>query len=208
MEIEKRILNGLKSSPSISMLGIDILGVNILAVKATPEMAKALETETRELLQQDADRAIYERRNFAVEPERIIRESELNTEIAIEEKQKQIEQKRMESEVQRVENSRKIREMNVAADIAVENQRKELIDQKTANDKKEAEVEGYQIEVKLRPYKEMDWRALSALTGRTDTRNNIALAFGLLAENANKIGTLNITPDLLETLMDTKKATR
>lgn len=209
VEIEKRILNGLKSSPSISMLGIDILGVNILAVKATPEMTKALETETRELLQQDADRAIYERRNFAVEQERIIRESELSTEIAIEEKQKQIEQKRMESEVQRVENSRRIREMNVAADIAVENQRKELIDQKTANDKKEAEVEGYRVEVKLRPYKEMDWRVLSALTGKADPRNNIALAFGLLAENAGKIGTLNITPDLLETLMDTKtKATR
>lgn len=63
--------------------------------------------------------------------------------------------------------------------------------------------------MKLRPYKEMDWRVLSALTGKTDPCNNIALAFGLLAENAGKIGTLNITPDLLETLMDTKtKATR
>jgi hypothetical protein len=30
------------------MLGIEILGANILAISATPEMARALETETRE----------------------------------------------------------------------------------------------------------------------------------------------------------------
>ena len=62
------------------------MGVNILAVRAVPEMTRALETSTREKLQQEADQAIYERRNFAVEQERKIKESELNTEIAIEEK--------------------------------------------------------------------------------------------------------------------------
>lgn len=203
-EIENRILGGLKSSPAISMLGIEILGANVLAVQAAPEMAKALETETRELLQQDADRAIYERRNFAVEQERKIRESELNTEIAVEEKQKQIDEKRMESEVQRVENNRKLREMNLEADIAIEDQRKIWITRKTENDKKEAEAQGYQLEVRLKPYKEMDWRLLTALTGSLDPRNNIALAFRELAENAGKIGNLNITPDLLENLLKPK----
>lgn len=88
--IEERIIEGLKSSQAVGMLGIEILGANILAIQATPEMARALETETREKLQQEADQAIYERRNFAVEQERKIKESELNTEIAVEEKQKQI----------------------------------------------------------------------------------------------------------------------
>src|SRR5690606_31845051 len=83
--IEQKILEGLKSSPAIGMLGIEILGANILGIQATPEMARALETETREKLQQEADQAIYERRNFAVEQERIIKETELNTEIAVEE---------------------------------------------------------------------------------------------------------------------------
>ena len=32
-------------------------------------------------------------------------------------------------------------------------------------------------------------------------RNNIALAFRELAENAGKIGTLNISPDLLDTVL-------
>ncbi len=204
-EIEYRILEGLKSSDAINMLGIEILGANVLAVQATPEMTKALETETRERLQQEADQAIYERRNFAVEQERKIKESELNTEIAIEEKQKQIDEKRMESEVQRMENNRKLREMNIEADIVVENQRKIFIEQKTENDKKEAEVQGFQIEAMLKPYKDMDWRALTALAGHSDARNNIALAFRELAQNAEKIGNLNISPDLLDSILNNER---
>ncbi|MFT4223238.1 SPFH domain-containing protein [Dysgonomonas sp.] len=205
-EMEHRILEGLRSSDAINMLGIEILGANVLAVQASPEMSKALETETRERLQQEADQAIYERRNFAVEQERKIKESELNTEIAVEEKQKQIDEKRMESEVQRMENNRKLREMNIEADIVVENQRKIFIEQKTENDKKEAEVQGFQIEAMLKPYKDMDWRALTALAGHSDARNNIALAFRELAQNAEKIGNLNISPDLLDSILNNKKA--
>jgi len=203
--IEERILEGLKSSQAVGMLGIEILGANILAIKATPEMARALETETREKLQQEADQAIYGRRNFAVEQERKIKESELNTEIAVEEKQKQIAEKKMESEVQKAENERKLREMKLAADIAVENQRKELIEQRTANDKKEAETQGYVIETTLKPYKEMDWKILTALNNNPDPKFNISLAFRQLAENADKIGNLNISPELLDSILNDKR---
>ncbi|BCY29334.1 SPFH domain-containing protein [Flavobacterium okayamense] len=203
--IEERILSGLKSSEAIGMLGIEILGANILGIQATPEMARALETETREKLQQEADQAIYERRNFAVEQERKIKESELNTEIAVEEKQKQIAEKKMESEVQKAENDRKLREMKLTADIAVENQRKELIEQKTSNDKKEAETQGYVLETTLKPYKDLDWKILTALNDNQDPRFNISLAFRELAENAGKIGNLNISPELLDTLLNEKE---
>jgi hypothetical protein len=199
--IEEKILTGLKSSQAISILGIEILGANILAIQATPEMARALETETREKLQQEADQAIYERRNFAVEQERKIKESELNTEIAVEEKQKQIAEKKMESEVQNADNLRKLREMQLAADIAVESQRKQLIEQKTANDKKEAEAQGYVIETTLKPYKDVDWKILTALNNNPDPKFNISLAFRQLAENAGKIGTLNISPELLDSIL-------
>lgn len=200
--IEDHILEGLKVSETIQTMGIEILGASILAVQTTPEMARALETETREKLQQQADEAIYERRNFAVEQERKIKESELNTEIAVEEKQKQIEEKRMETEIQQEENNKILREMKIAADISVENQRKQLIEQKTENDRKEAETQGYVLETSLQPYKEMDWRVLTALNGNQDARSNIALAFRELAENAGKIGNLNISPDLLENLLE------
>jgi len=203
--IEGKIVEGLASSSVVGMLGIEILGANILAVSATPEMARALETDTREKLQQEADQAIYERRNFAVEQERKIKESELNTEIAVEEKQKQIAEKRMESEVQKADNDRKLREMKLEADIAVENQRKLFIEKKTANDKKEAETQGFVTETTLKPYKDIDWKILTALNNNPDPKFNISLAFRQLAENAEKIGNLNISPDLLESLLNDKQ---
>ncbi len=202
--IEESIIEGLKNSTAINMLGIEILGANILAISATPEMARALETETREKLQQEADQAVYERRNFAVEQERKIKETELNTEIAIEEKQKQITEKKMESEVIKAENDRKLREMKLEADISVENQRKLLIEEKTENDKIEAETQGYVIEATLKPYKDIDWKILTALNNNPDPKFNISLAFRQLAENADKIGTLNISPDLLDSLLNEK----
>jgi regulator of protease activity HflC (stomatin/prohibitin superfamily) len=202
--IEGSIIEGLKNSTAINMLGIEILGANILAISATPEMSRALETETREKLQQEADQAIYERRNFAVEQERKIKETELNTEIAIEEKQKQITEKKMESEVIKAENDRKLREMKLEADISVENQRKLLIEEKTENDKIEAETQGYVIEATLKPYKDIDWKILTALNNNPDPKFNISLAFRQLAENADKIGNLNISPDLLDSLLNQK----
>ncbi|MDD5272781.1 MAG: hypothetical protein PHU14_08700, partial [Methylovulum sp.] len=202
--IETKITQGLQTSQAISILGIEVLAVNILAIKASPEMARALETETREKLSQEADQAIYARRNFAVEQERKIKESELNTEIAVEEKKKQIDEKRMETEMQKAENDRKLREMKVQADIAVENQRKHLIEQKTANDMKEADAKGYVLATTLKPYKEMDWKLLTALNNNPDPKFSIALAFRELAENAQKIGNLNISPELLESILSKK----
>lgn len=207
-KIESNILDGLKNSAAINLLGIEILGASILAIQATPEMARALETETREKLQQEADLAIYERRNFAVEQERKIRESELNTEIAVEEKQKQIAEKKMESDVQKAENDRKLREMQISADISVENQRKHLIEQKTTNDRKEAETNGYVIETTLKPYKDIDWKTLTALSNNNDPKFNISLAFRQLAENADKIGNLNISPDLLDSILKDNNNTK
>lgn len=203
--VENRIMENLQTAEAIAMLGVEVLGASVLAVKANPEMTRALEAETREKLQQEADQAIYERRNFAVEAERKIKESELNTEIAVEEKHKQIAQKKMESDVLKAENHRRLREMNLQADIAVENQRQELIDLQTENDKKLAETKGYAITTTLEPYKNVDWKTLTALSNNGDPKFNIALAFRELAENADKIGNLNISPDLLDSILSTSK---
>jgi len=203
--IETKITEGLSNSQAIKLLGIEILTINILAIKATPEMERALETETRESLQQEADQAIYARRNFAVEQERKIKESELNTEIAIEEKNKQIAEKQAETDIQKAESDFRLREMKIQADITIENQKKLLLEQKTVNEKKEADTQGYVLETTLKPYKEIDWKILTALNNNPDPKFNLSLAFRELAENAAKIGNLNISPDLLETLLNDKK---
>ncbi len=180
----QEILAGLRQSESVAMWAVEILDLAIVAVKPTPEMAKALEAEAREALQRRSDEAIYARRNAAVEQERKIKESELNTEIAVEEKKRQI------------------RETQMAADIAIEQQRAALIERRIENDRKEAESRAFALEATLKPVRETDWRSLVALNvGSADARVLTAMAFQELAENAQKIGELNITPDLLNSLL-------
>jgi hypothetical protein len=201
--IQEKITEGITGSDAMNSLGVSIMSVSVIAVKPTPEMSKALETTTREALQQEADAAIYERRNFAVEQERKIRESELNTEIAVQEKEKQIAEKRMEKEHLEEENSRKLREMRVTADVAVEDKRKAYITIKTENEMKEADAKKYSLNAQLEPYKSMDWKILSAMNSQGNTaKNDIAIAFREMAENAKIIQNLNITPDLLQSLTD------
>lgn len=205
--ISDQISNGLKSSQAIKMLGVEIVSVDVLSVRPTPEMAKALETETREALQKDADQAIYSRRNFAVEQERRIKESELNTEIAVQEKQKQINEKQWEIKVIDADKARKLREMKMEADLVVEEQKTKLTEIQVANDRKLADSKGYLLEKTLQPYKGIDWRTLMAIQpGNISAIDNIGFAFRELAENSGKIGTLNITPDLLETVIRSQKA--
>ena len=201
------ISEGLKQSSAVNLLGVEILSVDVLSVKPTPDMARALETEMRESLQREADQAIYERRNFAVEQERKIKESELNTEIAVQEKKKQINEKQAEIKIKEAENARKLREMNVAADLSVEEQKTKLIDMQTENERKTADAKGYSLEKILNPYKELDWRVLMAINSKNmSALDNIGFAFRELAENSQKIGTLNITPDLLESVMRNQPA--
>ena len=120
--IMAEVRQGLAGSAAVEMLGVEVLGVSLLSIKPAPEMAKALEAEARERLKVEADNAIYERRNSAVEKERMIKESELSTEIAVEAKR------------------RAIRENQMAADIAVEEARAALVERQAANDKKIGEL--------------------------------------------------------------------
>jgi hypothetical protein len=178
------ITAGLRESDSLRMLGVEPVRVSVTNVSATPEMTRALEAEARERLQQEADMAIYSRRNNAVSEERKIRESELNTEIAVEEKKRQI------------------RETQTQADIAVEERRKELVELQAANERKSAETQAYTLDAMLKPLAGIEWEKLVALNGGTDApRLVIADAFRQLASNAQRIGTLNVTPDLLQSLL-------
>ena len=179
-----QVLTGLRADEAVQMLGVTILGVAIVAIKPTPEIGRALEAEAREGLQRRSDEAIYARRNAAVEQERRIKESELQTEIAVQEKQRQI------------------RETRMAGDIAVEQQRATLLEQRSQNDRVEADARGYALNATLQPVRDVDWRTLLAMSsGGTDPKLMIALAFREMAENAGKIGSLTVTPDLLTQLM-------
>ena len=177
-------LTRLREAEVVSDLGVEILSLSILSIQPTPETGRALEADAREALQRRADEAIYARRNAAVEQERLIKESELNTEIAVEEKKRQI------------------RETQMAAEIAVEEQRSQLIDRRVENEHKNADSRAYVLTETLKPLRDLDWKTLMMLSGKNaDPKAMIALAFQEMAENARKIGELNVSPDLLRSLI-------
>lgn len=180
------VLKQLQSSQEVIQLGVEILNLAILSLKPTPEMAKALEAEAREALNRKADEAIYTRRNSAIEQERKLKENELQTDLLVQSKQRELHERKMEGE------------------IALETQRALLTDQKIENERKEADSRAYALKAVINPVQDLDWRLLMMLNPQGgDAKNTIAMAFHELANNAEKIGELNISPDLLRSLIGT-----
>lgn len=186
-ELSSELLTSMRASETTQMLGIEILALSILSVKASPEIAKAMQADTREKLLTRADESLFARRNAAIELERQIKENELRTERIVEEKRREVRQAQMQ------------------ADVAIETQRAELVEQQVANSRKLAQVQAEALRETLEAMKGTDWRTLMAATGGQDAKNLIAIAFNQIAENAQNIGRLDITPDLLNALIDPPK---
>jgi hypothetical protein len=197
----------LVASPEIGALGLEILGFSILAIKPTPETARALEAETREQLLKEADEAIFRRRNAAVENERAIKENELNTENAVELKKRQIRETKMDADRAVQEKQRLLREAEMAASIALEQKKKELVELTALNARGEADARAYGIEATMKALGTGDPRTLAALANAgMNPEQLIAVAFQEIAGKADKIGQLNISPDLLRELMGKTQA--
>lgn len=195
-------LANLRASDVVTTLGLEILSLSIVSVKPTPETSRALETEAREALQRRADEAIYARRNAAVEQERLIKESELNTEIAVEEKKRQIRETQMAAEIAVEQKRAEVRKTQMSTEIAVEEQRSQLVNRRVENERKDADSRAYALTETLKPLRDLDWKTLMALGGKgPDPKAMIAIAFQEMAENAQKIGELNVSPDLLKSLV-------
>ena len=84
------LLERVAGAPELEALGIELEGLHFTAVKATPEMQTALEADYRESLHKRADQAIYDRRKSAVAEERKIRASEMNTDVELENRRKDL----------------------------------------------------------------------------------------------------------------------
>lgn len=193
---------GLQAAEAITSLGIETLGFSILAIKPTPETARALEAEARERILREADEAIYARRNAAVEQERAIKENELNTEIAVENKKRQIKEAQMEAEKSVQQKKRELREAEMATRIALEEKNRELVGLSTENARQEADAKAYSLSVVMKALAETEPKILQTLASvGMEPGRLVALAFKELAESADKIGQLNISPDLLRELL-------
>lgn len=184
-ELVAVVRKSLQSAETLTQLGVEVIEVTISSVRAEPEISKALQAESREQLLQEADEAVGARRNAAVEMERKIRENELLTERLVKEKEQEV------------------REAGMKADISVEEQRATLVDIEVANRQKEAKAEAAALAAMLEPIQGLDWRLLLAMNGG-DSGTMISSAFEHLANNAEKIGELNISSELLQSLLQQK----
>ena len=189
-ELSADLLDGLRHSEITNMLGVEILTLAVLSVKATPEMSKAMQADAREKLLVKADEAVFARRNIAIELERQIKENELNTERVVEEKRSEVRKAQMQ------------------ADISIENQRTELVEKQADNQRKLASVQTEIFQATLDAMKGSDWKTMMAASGGGDARHIMAIAFEQLAQNAERIGRLDISPDLLRSLIDTPSEKR
>lgn len=192
-------INGYKE---INSLGIEVLGLSILAILPNKETARALETQTREEILKNADEAIYERRNSAIEQERRIKENELNTEVAVENKKRQIKEAQMEAERAIQAKQNEIKEEQMGFEISLEEKKKDLVELSTQNLKAEADARAYELTAIMKALEGVSPDVIQSLSNiGMQPSKLIALAFQELAGNAEKIGELNISPDLLKSLV-------
>ncbi|MDR1462762.1 MAG: SPFH domain-containing protein [Azoarcus sp.] len=203
-DIAQKVHRALSGHEMVEALGLEILGLSIAAIRPTPETAKALEAETREDILRGSDQAVFQRRNYAVEQERVIRESELNTEIAVENKNREIQESKLETQRLAMKKEMEMQEERLAFQIQQEEKNQALIDLKTRNDKAVADAKAYALKSVITAYENTRPEVLKVLANAgLDSGRLLAQAFQGIADQAEKIGNLNITPDLLNALVET-----
>jgi regulator of protease activity HflC (stomatin/prohibitin superfamily) len=204
-KLAQAIVNEIRQNEEIGLLGIEILGISILAILPNKETARALEAQTREQILKKADEAIYERRNASIDQERRVKENEFNTEIAIENKKRQVRETQLEAErmIQQKQNELKEEQMNF--DTSLEAKKKDLVEISVLNAKAEADAKAYELLAIMKSLEGTDPNIIRSLSNINMQPNKlIAMAFQGLAENAKKIGQLNVSPDLLQELIKEK----
>jgi len=184
--VREQIAAGLGVDPRLAETGISVIGVRVVAIRPEPEVERALQTPTREQVQQEADRATFERRALAVEREGAIGANELQNQIELARREEQLV-------TQRGTNARRTAEEAAAASrIETEAQaaREERLGQARAEAARaigEAKAAGEAARVAA-------YRALSEATLR-------GLALKEAAGNLPAIGNLVVTPELLTPLL-------
>lgn len=113
-ELSGQVLLEIREDPALQPLGIYVESLHFTSVTATPDMRKALEADYRESLQRRADQAIYARRAAAVEEESKLKHSELNSDIALEEKRRNLVETQAQNQLTLAETEARAEEMKLA----------------------------------------------------------------------------------------------
>jgi len=105
------VSDALAGDARLTETGVRVVSARVVAVRPEPDLERALQTPTREGVQEDADRATYGRRARAVEQERAIAENELQNKIELSRREQQLVE-------QHGTNARRQAELDAAAALA------------------------------------------------------------------------------------------
>ena len=189
---------GLAAGASLAAMGIEIVDLSLLAAKPTPETARALEAPVREQILKQADDATYARRNAAIAQEQMIKESELHSELVVEQKRRQVQETEVESQRVILEKRQEMQAQEIAGNVRLEEQNAELVRRQAENRKLDAEVRAHAVRALVEALKGLDPRALQAMMfGQASPETLMALGLQNIADNAVKVGEFNFSPDLL-----------
>ncbi|MEU5986672.1 SPFH domain-containing protein [Streptomyces sp. NPDC047434] len=184
--VRDRIAAGLAAEPRLPATGIEVVAVRVVAIRPEPEVERALRTPAREQIQQEADRATYERRAVAVERERAIAENELASKIELARQEERLVD-------QRGTNARREAEESAAAD-AVRAEAEAVRTVRLAR----AEAEAAREVGEARAQAQASWLRVH---GEVDAATLHALAATRAAENLPRIEHLTLSPDVLTGLL-------
>ncbi|MEZ2392128.1 SPFH domain-containing protein [bacterium RCC_150] len=176
------LTDALRADARLASTGIEILGVQVLAVRPESDVERALQTPVREQLQAEADRAVYERRAVAVERERTISENEMASQI-------ELATRREHLVAQEGANSRREAEEKAAAGLI---QAHSSAERQGIN----ATAEANQIRLVGEANAARE-AATMEVYASVEQATLLALALREAAGSLPNIGNLTITPDLL-----------
>jgi regulator of protease activity HflC (stomatin/prohibitin superfamily) len=206
--VRERVATGLGEEPRLPATGIEVVAVRVVALRPEPEVERALRTPAREQIQQEADRATYERRAVAVERERTIAENELASQIELARREEQLVE-------QRGTNARREAEEHAAADaVRAEAEAARTVKLAEAEATRSvrladaeatkavrlahAEAEGAREVGEARAQAQAAWLRVHA---EVDVATLHALTGTRLAENLPHIDSVTISPDVLTGLL-------
>lgn len=185
-EIRRAIEEALRPSPMLAEMGLQVVSVRVPSIRPVAEIERALEAPARERIQEESDEAAFRRRALAVEKERAIQENELQSQIELARREEQLIE-------QRGQNARRdATEKAEAARIETEAEAQAARVRAAAQAEGIGAVDGARVVVerdRLAIYRDLSPAVLAALAARE------------LAGKLRTIEHLNVTPDLLGTML-------
>ena len=223
--ISNEVSNRLLEDSALEKTGIALNSLAIISVRPSPDIEKALEAVKSEELKKNADAAIHDRQMAAELQDRKLKQEQIQTSKKIQEGERELLETKMETEKRGAHLQKEVQEIELEKDKAIQTHKQELQRKNAETDAEVAKIESQRVKEKaentvvlgvargkaLEAYvgaiEKLDPKIVQALSLQGgDASNTIAAAFLELAEKAGNIGTLNITPDLLESLTRAKKS--